>query len=77
VAGVSNPEISDLTRKQPQPRRHDLEDFVPGGDFLSLWSANLFAIMKAASLDTPAGINTMLPALRTPGIRTEHLGHST
>ena len=36
-----------------------------------------FAIMKAASLDTPVGINTMLPALRTPGIRTEDLGHSS
>jgi hypothetical protein len=41
IAEVSNPEISDLTRRQPHPHRHDGEDFVPGGDFLSLWSAIL------------------------------------
>jgi hypothetical protein len=33
--------ISDLTHNQPQPRCHDREDFVPGGDFSSLWSAIL------------------------------------
>jgi hypothetical protein len=41
VAGVSNPEISDLTHSQPQPHCHDREDFVPGGDISSLWSAIL------------------------------------
>jgi hypothetical protein len=41
AAGVSNPEISDLTYKQPQPHSHDCEGFVPGEGFLSLWSAIL------------------------------------
>jgi hypothetical protein len=36
-AGVSNPEISDLTHNEPQSYRHDCEGFVPGEDFLSLW----------------------------------------
>jgi hypothetical protein len=32
AAGVSNPEISDLTHKQPHPHCHDAEEFVPGED---------------------------------------------
>jgi hypothetical protein len=40
-SGVSNPEISDLTHKQPQPYRRDREDSVPGGEFLSLLNAIL------------------------------------
>jgi len=34
--GVSNPEISDLTYKQPHPRCREHEDFVPGEDLLAL-----------------------------------------
>jgi hypothetical protein len=54
--GVSSPEISNLTHKQPQPHHHDYEDFVPGGDFSSLLCAILFVIMKADRLNTPTGI---------------------
>jgi hypothetical protein len=36
TSGVSNPEISDLTRKQPQQHQRNGEDFVPGEDILSL-----------------------------------------
>jgi len=65
-AGISNPEISDLTHNQPRPHCHDREDFVPGRDFLSLWCAILFVIMKADRLNTPAVMCTKVPAFRAP-----------
>src|SRR6516162_6354924 len=62
AAGVSNPEIPDLTRKRPQPYRHDREAFVPGGEFSSLWECDSFGIMKVSGLNTPAGIHARIPA---------------
>jgi hypothetical protein len=55
VAGVSNPEISDLTHKQPQPHRHDREDSVPGGDFFIAMGCDSFAIMKSRLAEYPGG----------------------